>query len=204
MSAVSVLSSITARGGVVRVEFDVDDDGYVTSSNPILPPIAELLISLAATLVVAAILYKFAWPAIAKAMKDRTGRIQAELDGAAEAKAAAEKEAADIRTALGDIDAERSRLFAEADTQAEALLDDGRRRLDEEVAEMEARAEADVAAAAIRSSDDLRVDIARYSADAIERLATTTVDDSTQQELVEGFISRVGASTTSGDNGVGS
>jgi F0F1-type ATP synthase membrane subunit b/b' len=169
MSAVSLLSTVAARGAALRVEFDVDDDGYVTSKNPILPPTVELLISGAATLVVAVLLYKFAWPAIAKTMKDRTARIQGELDGAAEAKAAAEKEAADIRAALGDIDAERSRLFAEADAQAEALL----------------------------------AEIARYSSDAIERLATTTVDDAAQQDLIEGFISRVGASRAAGENGVG-
>jgi F-type H+-transporting ATPase subunit b len=201
MSAASLLSTVAARAIVVRSEFGVDDDGYVTSHNPIFPPTTELLISLAATLVVFGLLYKFAWPAIAKGMKDRTSRIQGELDGAAEAKAAAEKEAAEIRAALGDIDAERSRLFAEADTQAEALIADGRARLEDEVAEMEARAEADIAAAATRSSDDLRADIARYSADALERMVSTTLDDTVQQELIEGFISRVGASGGPGANG---
>ncbi len=203
MSAVSLLSTVAARGVVLRAEFDVDDDGYVTSKNPIFPPTVELLISLAATVVVAVLLYKFAWPAISKTMKDRTARIQGELDGAAEAKAAAEKEAADIRAALGDIDAERSRLFAEADAQAEALLADGRSRLEAEIAELESRADADIAAAATRGADDLRAEIARYSSDAIERLATTTVDDAAQQDLIEGFISRVGASRAAGENGVG-
>ena len=42
----------------------------------------------------------------------------------------AEAEAAQIRQAIGDIDAERARLLAEADVQAEALLDDGRARLE--------------------------------------------------------------------------
>jgi len=37
---------------------------------------------------------------------------------------------------LGDVDGERTRLFAEADAQAEALLQDGRQRLVEEVAEL--------------------------------------------------------------------
>jgi F-type H+-transporting ATPase subunit b len=179
MSAASLLSTVAARAIVVRSEFGVDDDGYVTSHNPIFPPTTELLISLAATLVVFGLLYKFAWPAIAKGMKDRTSRIQGELDGAAE----------------------RSRLFAEADTQAEALIADGRARLEDEVAEMEARAEADIAAAATRSSDDLRADIARYSADALERMVSTTLDDTVQQELIEGFIARVGASGGPGANG---
>ena len=117
------------------------------------------------------------------------------LDDSAAAKVAADTEAARIREAQGDIEAERARLHAEAETQAAALLIDGRARLDVEMAELEARAETDIAAAAGRSSDELRAEIARHSSVAIDRIVDETLDDATHQALIEGFIQRVGAST---------
>ena len=159
------------------------------------PADAELIYGTISSLIIFGLLWKFAGPAIAKAMSDRTDRIQAELDTSAASKAEAETEATDIRQAAGDIDGERQRLFAEADAQAEALLVDGRASLDREVAELEARADADIASAGGRVNDELRAEISRLSVVATEQLlADGTVDDATQQELIEGFISKVGAS----------
>lgn len=174
-------------------EIPFDDKGY-TTIDPILPPTGELIIGSLASLLVFGMLYKFAWPVIKKAMQARTARIQAQLDESAAARAAAEEEAIRIRKAKGDIDAERSRLYAEADAQAEALLVDGRARLEEEITDLEARADADIAAAAARGGDELRVEIARYSSAAIERVVDGTLDDAAHQDLIERFISRVGAS----------
>lgn len=159
------------------------------------PADAELIYGTISSLIIFGLLWKFAGPAIAKAMADRTGRVQEELDTSAAAKAEAEAEAADIRQAAGDIDGERQRLFAEADVQAEALLVDGRASLEREVADLEARAEADIASAGGRVNDELRAEISRLSHEATERLlAQGVVDDATQQDLIEGFISKVGAS----------
>ncbi len=179
-------------GEFLAVDFDVDDQG-VTAADPILPPWKEILLQSIATAIVFYGIYKFAGPAIAKAIRGRSERIQGELDGAAEAKTNAEQEAADIRKALGDIDAERNRLFDEAETQAEALLTDGRARIDDEIAELHARAEAEISGAATRGGDELRAEIGRYSTQTIDRLVGSTLDGTTQQELIEGFISRVGA-----------
>ena len=79
------------------------------------PEQAELIYGSISSLLIFGLLWKFAGPAIKKAMSDRTERIQNELDESATAKTEAEAEAADIRQAAGDIDGERQRLFAEAD-----------------------------------------------------------------------------------------
>jgi F-type H+-transporting ATPase subunit b len=83
--------------------------------------------------------------------------------------------------------------LGEADKQAEALLVEGRARLEAEVREMEAKAEADIAAAAARSGDELRGEIARLSARAAEQAVSSALDDRAQQDLIESFISSVGA-----------
>ncbi len=183
-------------GSLVQVEWEIDDDGFVTSANPILPPIKEIFIGGAASLIVFVALWKFAGPAIAKSLRDRTERIQGELDGAAEAQVDADRQAAEIRTALGDIDGERQRLFAEADTQAEAILSDGRARLEQEIAELHTRADADIASASSRSGDELRSEIGRHASATIERVVAESLDAAAQQELIESFIQRVGASNS--------
>lgn len=195
MSAVATANLLAGR--LIAAEghdIPFDDKGY-TTQHWLLPTKWELIIGSAASIIVFAMLYKFAWPIIRQSFKDRTARFQKQIDDAAAAKTAADDEAARIRTAKGDIESERSRLYAEADAQAEGLLVDGRARLDAEIAELEARAEADIAAAAGRGSDELRVEIARHAGVAVDRIVAGTLDATAQQDLIEGFISRVGQST---------
>lgn len=187
------MATLQSVAGVLQAESVPNDGLGSTSLNPYLAPMKEVIIGGLATLIVFGMLYKFAWPAIAQGMKDRTARIQTDLDESAAARSKAEADAAEIRTNLGDVDGERSRLFADADAQAAALLEDGRSRLTQEIAELEAKADADITAAAGRGADDLRADIARYSSHAIEESVTTSLDDAAQQELIESFIARVGA-----------
>ena len=175
-------------------EIPFDDKGY-TTVNPILPPWKELVPGTLASIIVFTLLAWKAGPIIRKSFRDRTAGVQKQLDDAAAAKTAAEAEAVRIREAQGDIDAERSRLYAEADAQAEALLADGRARLAAEIAELEARAEADIASAAGRGNDELRTEIAKHASTAVDTIVRDTLDDAAQQELIEGFIARVGAST---------
>lgn len=170
----------------------IDDQGY-TSHSWIWPEQAELIYGTIASVLIGLALFKVGRKPAAKAMQDRTDRIQAEMDEAASARAEAQAEADKIRSAVGDIDAERERMVAEADAQAGTLLAEGRQRLDAEAAELEARAEADLAAAASRTGDELRGEIARLSAVASERVVAESLDDATQQRLIEAFIARVGA-----------
>lgn len=170
-----------------------DSEG-ITTHSWIWPERAELIYGIAASLIIFALLVKFAGPAMKKGMAARTARIQKELDDAAGDKASAATEAADIRQAKGDIGAERERLLADAAAQAEAMLADGRSRLETEVAEMKARAIADIETAKGRSADELRGEIARMSASAAERAVAESIDDATHQDLIEAFIQKVGAS----------
>lgn len=189
---IATLNNLAAT--LIQADEPLPNDGVGTTSlHPIWAPLKEVIIGGLATGIVFLILWKFAWPSIAGAMKGRTERIQNELDESAAAREKAEQDAADIRTALGDVDAERERLFAEADAQAAALLEDGRARLAKEIADLEAKADADIQSAAGRGADDLRAEIARYSSSAIEASVQSSLDDGAQQELIEGFISRVGA-----------
>ncbi|MFZ8998555.1 MAG: hypothetical protein ACO3D0_09310, partial [Ilumatobacteraceae bacterium] len=71
-----------------------------------------------------------------------------------------------------------------------------REMLEAELADLRARAEADIAAAGGRANDELRAEISRLAAAATDRvIADGALDDATQQALIETFIARVGASS---------
>jgi F-type H+-transporting ATPase subunit b len=169
-----------------------DDNGQIVTHHWLLPEQAELIYGTIASAIIFFLLWKFAWGPIKRGLAGRSERIGAELEAAAKAKADAEAEAAEIRRAKGDIEAERQRMLAEADAEAEALLTDGRARLEAELAELEARAIADLQAAAGRSRDELRSEMIRVSGIAADDVVTRTLDDATQQTLIENFIQRVG------------
>jgi F-type H+-transporting ATPase subunit b len=169
-----------------------DKEG-ITTHDPILPETAEIIYGGIASILIFALLYKFAWPQIKKGMAARTERIQKELDESAQASADAATEAARIRAAKGDINAERERMLADADRQAAAVLEEGRARLTQELADNEARGVADIAAARSRAGAELRAEIARLSSAAIDQVVNGSIDGATHQQLIEAFIAKVGS-----------
>lgn len=158
-----------------------------------IPKRFELIYGGLASVIVIGSLVKFAGPFAKKALSDRTEKIQNEIDSARHAKSAADAEAVQIRTALGDIDAERSKILSQADQQASALLTEGRARIEAEMADIEAKAMADIANASSRVGDELRAEIVRLSQVATDRVVRSALDERAQQGLIEDFISKVGA-----------
>jgi F-type H+-transporting ATPase subunit b len=159
-----------------------------------MPKRFELIYGGLASVIIFGALYKLAGPMIKKALTDRTEKIQSEIDSARHAKASADQEAVEIRTALGDIEKERSRVLAEADQQAAALLAEGRTRIEAEMKDIEAKALSDIASASSRVGDELRAEIVRLSGIATDQVVRTALDDRAQQNLIEDFISKVGVS----------
>ena len=168
-------------------------EGSFETHHWLLPETAEIIYGGLASLIVFGALYKFALPMFKTSLAARTERIQKELDDAKSQRESAENEAARIRTALGDIQAERAKLLAEADAQAATVLADGRARITAEAADLEAKAEADIAAASGRLNDEIKSEIARLSSVAVDRVVKAALNDAAQQDLIEGFISNVGA-----------
>jgi len=190
----SVLGIIATTGRLAAEEIVKDADGNVVTHHWLLPEIAEIIYGGLASLIIFYALFKFGGPAVKKSFAARTEKIQKELDAAADDKSSAATEAATIRAAKGDIEGERSRIMADAETQAAAVIEDGRARLAVEVAEVEAKAVTDIASAQGRVGDELRAEIARLSTAAVDHVVTGSLDEATQQELIENFIQRVGAS----------
>ena len=169
------------------------ESGAAQTPSAFFPEAAEIIYGGLASVLVIGALVKFAGPMAKKSFADRTARIQADIDSARGARSQADEDASRIRSALGDIASERARLLADADKQAAAVVSEGRTRVAAEMADIESKALSDIAAASGRAKDDLEAEIKRLARTAADRVIAQSMNDSTQQALVEGFISNVGA-----------
>ena len=164
-----------------------------TSHHWLFPETGEIIYGGLASVIVVGGLVKFAGPIVKKSFADRTARIQKQLDDAAAAKVTADSDEKNIRAALGDVSSERARILAEPDAQAASVLAEGRSRITSEIAELEAKAEADINAARGRGSDELRNEIAVLASRATPLVVAATLSEQAHKDLVEAFISKVGA-----------
>jgi F-type H+-transporting ATPase subunit b len=116
------------------------------------------------------ILWKFAWPAVLKGLKEREQSIQDALDSAEKAKKQMESLKADNEILLKQAKEERDALLAEARKAKEKILDEAR-----EKAKTEAARIVDSAAEAIENQKkaaliDLRNEIAILSIEVAEKI----------------------------------
>ena len=172
-------------GGVV-------DDCHKAPS-PILPAKNEVIWGVISFVVLAAVLMKFAIPAMQKGMAARTERVRSDLGAAEKAKADADTLLADYRAQLADARNESNRMLEEARRSADALRADLQTRAQSEIAELRARAAADVEAAKVSAIADLRPEVASLAIGAAETIVQKNLDRDTQMQLVENYINNVGS-----------
>jgi len=164
------------------------------SPNPILPATNELVFGSIAFFALLAIMWKFALPAVQKAMEARTQRIRDNLDDAERTKNDAQRILEDYQRQLADAKNESARIIEEARQTAEQMRRDLMARAEAEVQELRARTADDVKAAQERAMADLRAQVAELAIGAAEVVVQRNLDPETNRALVERFIEQVGSS----------
>jgi F-type H+-transporting ATPase subunit b len=175
--------------------FAAEEGTEFHAENTWFPESSEILWGTIAFLIILALLIKVAAKPIAKSLRDRTARIAKEIDDAATARADAEAEVARVRQNLADVDQERARIMATAAETAQRMRVEGIARNDTEVADLEARAEADIATIRSRAAGELQAQVAAWASEATEAVVAASLDDATLQRLAEDYIAKVGASS---------
>lgn len=163
------------------------------SPNPILPATNELLWGGLSFLVLLLAMWKFALPAVQKAMAARTQRIRDDLDEADRTKTDAQRILEDYQRQLADAKNESARIIEEARQTAEQMRRDLMARAEAEVQELRARTADDVRAAQERAMADLRAQVAELAIGAAEVVVQRNLDPDTNRALVERFIEQVGS-----------
>ena len=146
-----------------------------------------------AFLLVAGLLWWKGGPAIKGMWNGRIERIANELDSAEAARREAEGSLAAVESDIADADTERARILAEARETAATVKAQIIERAGTDAADLRSRGVADVEAAKAQATSDLQAEIGVLAIGAAEAVVTNSLDDATQNDLIENYINRVGA-----------
>ena len=170
-----------------------DPEACQEAPNPILPDLSELVWGAVSFTALFLLLRRFAYPQIKQMMENRAERIRSDLASAESTKADAEQVLAEYRAQLNDAKAEAGRIIEEARQAADAIKRDQEARLQSELADLRARAVADIDSAKTQAVSDLRGEVAQLAIGAAETVVQRSLDEATQTQLVEDYINQVAA-----------
>jgi len=170
-----------------------DPEACQEAPNPILPDLSELVWGAVSFTALFLLLRRFAYPQIKQMMENRAERIRSDLASAESTKADAEQVLAEYRAQLNDAKAEAGRIIEEARQAADAIKRDQETRLQSELADLRARAVADIDSAKAQAVSDLRGEVAQLAIGAAETVVQRNLDEATQTQLVEDYISQLAA-----------
>ena len=160
-------------------------------ANPIAPDKNELFWGLLSFLVLVLLMYKLAYPAVAKAMEDRTNRIRKDLDDAERVKSEAQTILEQYSAQLQDAKNEANRIIEEARQTADQLRQDLTQRAEAEVGELRRRAQEDIASAQQRAIADLRSQVSTLAIELAEKVVERNLDRDTNVALIESYINQL-------------
>ncbi len=127
---------------------------------------------------------RFIWPPITKALDERAGKIREGLAAADKAKAelATANKAADEQRAIARN--ETTKLLADAEKRAAAIVDEAKKRAEDEGAKIVAAAKADAEQQATRAREALREQVAVLAVKGAEQILQREVNASVHAELL--------------------
>lgn len=153
----------------------------------------EALISGVASVIIFVVLWRKGGPAAKKALAARSQRIADELGDAEKARAEAEGRLGEVQGRIANAEQERQRLLVEARQTADALKTQLVEKAESDAADVKARAAADIEAAKAQAAADLQAEVGRLALGAAEEIVSRSLDTTVQSDLVESYITQVGA-----------
>ena len=157
----------------------------------VLPETAELLWGAVAFLIVLVFLTKIAFPKIRETVQAREKKIQDALEDAEKAKTEAQKEGEEYKKQIADARSEANRIIEEARQQAEQVRKDLVEKAQSEAEQIVSRAQEQIEAERNRTVQELKGTIADLSIELAEKVVGRSLDDKSQRELVDNYISEV-------------
>lgn len=168
-------------------------EGHHEPNGVIIPSdFNEVIWGSTAFFIVAFLLIWKGGPAIKGMWNSRIERIEKEVSEAADDRAEAEAQLADVQARIANADEERQRIRAEASRTAAALSEQIASRTETDLVEIRARATADAAASKAQVEADLRSEIASLAVGAAEQVVARSLDAETRNDLIESYITKVG------------
>jgi len=159
----------------------------------LLGELKETIVSGIASIILFYLLWWKGAPAAKKALSDRTARIAKELEDAEKARVDAETKLSDVQGRIANAEQERQRILVEARQTAEALKNQIIAKAEEEAVTIKSRAVTDIEASKGQAVADLQSEVAALAMGAAEAIIAKALDAQTQNDLIDGYITQVGA-----------
>lgn len=141
--------------------------------------------------VLVAILAKFAYKPILKVLEDRKNKIAADLNGAAEARTAAEKLKADYEAQMRDARAQAQDIVDKAVKQADKEAQAQLAAVRDQIAREKQIAQAEIANEREAAIREMRKEVVTLSMSVAEKLLQKNVDADTNAKLVSQCIDQL-------------
>ncbi|HZA27234.1 MAG TPA: F0F1 ATP synthase subunit B, partial [Actinomycetota bacterium] len=149
---------------------ETGEQGETEEHNPILPEADELIFGSLAFLIVFVVLARYAFPRINQGLKERTGKIQGDLEKAEQSRADAEELLRRYEQQLQEARAQAGTIIEEARKTAESMRGDLLGRAEEEARQLVARAQEEIRAERDRAFADLRAHVGELSVELASRV----------------------------------
>ena len=153
----------------------------LADNNPILPATNELIWGTIAFVILFVLLARLVFPRMNEALKNRTNKIQGDLEQAEHDREDAARVLAEYRSQLAAAREESARIMDEARKNAEQVRKD-----------LLAKAQEEIAAERNRAIGDIRAQTAGLALDLAGRVIGESMDDERHRRLIDRYISEVG------------
>ncbi|GAB3297798.1 F0F1 ATP synthase subunit B [Epidermidibacterium keratini] len=159
------------------------------SSNPLIPPVGEIIIGLIAFAIVAFVLMKFVWPQFEKAYADRTEAIEGGMARAEAAQKEAQAALAKYNEQLSGAREEAGLILEGARAEGQQIVDDMRSQAQSESDRIVARGDEQLQAQRQQVVSELRQQIGSLSVGLASRIVGESLqDDARTAATIDRFL----------------
>lgn len=145
---------------------------------------ASLIVQMIVFLILVGFTMKYVWPPIVKALDERAEKIREGLSAADKAKAELKGAEEKIANELAQTKAESGKLISDAEKRAAAIVEDAKKRADDEGAKIVAAAKAEADQQAARARESLREQVAALAVKGAEQILQREVNAGVHAELL--------------------
>lgn len=170
-------------------------------NNPILPATNELIWGTLAFFVLVVLMTKLAYPAVLKAMNDRTEHIRTAIDDADRTRSEAQAVLVDYQQQVADAKGEAARIIEEARQTADSLKRDLTARAEAEAADLRQRNAEQINAERQRVLAELQGQVATLAIELAEKVVGGSLDQERSLQLIEDYINTVGTGAAAMNSG---
>jgi F-type H+-transporting ATPase subunit b len=165
-----------------------------TSTNPLLPSPAELIIGILCFVVVFGLLGRMLLPRIIKTLNEREDAIQGGINRADEAQAEAQAVLQQYRAQLDDARHEASRMREEAHEQGAQIIAEMRERAEAEARRITEAAQSQIEAERQQALISLRAEVGALATELASRIVGESLADTARQaRMVDRFLDEIEA-----------